>query len=147
MRVFPNQVWMGGVPQPGPDGGIPSPGADGGTPAYTTPSQGWGTPFHTWTGGTPARSTWGYPEYNVPWGMLTCLVMVWKFPCKNITLHPVKKISSFLPDSAVTMIIIPWLHTTSANMNPEEMQMSSLNVPLFNAVVTAKMWPSSCSVL
>ena len=43
--------------------------------------------------------------------------------------------------------IIPWPHINSASINPEEMQISSLKVPLFIEVVMAKICPRVCSVL
>ena len=51
------------------------------------------------------------------------------------------------PDSAVIITIIPCPHIISANMNPEEIQISSLNVPLLKDVVIAKICPRVCSVL
>ena len=43
--------------------------------------------------------------------------------------------------------IIPCPDITSANMNPEEIQMSSLKGILFSVLVIEKMCPRACSVL
>ena len=54
---------------------------------------------------------------------------------------------STIPDRAVIITIIPWPHINSANMNPEEIQISSLKVPLLTEDVMAKTCPKVCSVL
>ena len=52
-----------------------------------------------------------------------------------------------IPESAVIITIIPCPQMNSANINPEEIQISSLNVPLFIEVVIAKICPRVCSAL
>ena len=52
-----------------------------------------------------------------------------------------------IPESAVITTIIPCPQITSANMNPEEIQIFSLNGILFTALVMEKMCPRACSVL
>ena len=51
------------------------------------------------------------------------------------------------PDNAVIITIIPCPQIISANMNPDEIQISSLKVPLLKDVVIAKICPRVCSVL
>ena len=52
-----------------------------------------------------------------------------------------------VPDSAVVPTITPWLPINSANINPTEMQMSSLKVALLTDEVIANTCPRVCSVL
>ena len=52
-----------------------------------------------------------------------------------------------IPESAVIIAIIPCPLITSANINPEDIQMFSLKGILFTILVMEKMCPRACSVL